>query len=652
MKSATTLLDKSDAPDHQICEALIAGLERHVDEINAPTVYALVGLIGKYCSPSEAAQVITRYANRLVQRIIPLDREKWDTADIPATVSESLMRFLYSMMGDVDVRSRWRAAHAIRRFARLGEFSVIDKLFSLYERTSEISYRLPDAPFYWLAARLWLMITFDRIAEEVPPAVAHHGQRLLEIASDNEFPHILVRSFAKSAVSKLVAAGAMYIDSTQKKTLKRANTSPVLRRKARRLSYSVGFDRYAYKQREERRFHFDTMDTLPYWYSGALRRFADLNGEKFLDAAEQWIVDRWGVKNNPWQWNQEPRQQRLSDRSVSSSHSHGSLPVLERFHSYLEWHAMWCATGELMQRYSLVKSEKDDYDTFEHWLSGEGLTAPPQWLADLRGPKPLESRFWFAPPGDIDAWIEDVGDHDFLTEMGLLKGNEALVVEGHHETRSRGFMLSVQVRSALVSGDTAISLVRALQTVDDSWDYHIPLAGNDSEIDVSPYKLKGWIIYDRHDLGIDERDPFRYEIRGLEYGPSYQTARVLNLEFVRDGRPRWIEGRSRKTIFIYEAWGDNRDDEGEDRLRYNGTVGSSGARLLCDKKALKTLLNRMGLDLILEIEVTRRNKGYEYSRRDEEEAKESKFDRVVLLRRDGTVETAEGRLGSWTAPRA
>jgi hypothetical protein len=213
-------------------------------------------------------------------------------------------------------------------------------------------------------------------------------------------------------------------------------------------------------------------------------------------------------------------------------------------------------------------------------------------------------------------------------------------------------MLSVQVRSALVSGDTAISLVRALQTVDDSWDYHIPLAGNDSEIDVSPYKLKGWIVDDRHDLGIDERDPFRYEIRGLEYGPSYQTARVLNLEFVRDGRPRWIEGRSRKTIFIYEAWGDNRDHEGEDRLRYNGTVGSRGARLLCDKKALKTLLNKMGLDLILEIEVTRRNKGYEYSRRDEEEAKESKFDKVVLLRRDGTVETAEGRLGSWTAPRA
>ena len=59
-------------------------------------------------------------------------------------------------------------------------------------------------------------------------------------------------------------------------------------------------------------------------------------------------------------------------------------------------------------------------------------------------------------------------------------------------------------------GDTAISLVRALQTVDDSWDYHIPLAGDDSEIDVYSYKLKGWIIDDRHDLGIDERDPFRH----------------------------------------------------------------------------------------------------------------------------------------------
>jgi hypothetical protein len=378
-----------------------------------------VGLVGKYCLPNEAAQVMARYANRLLQRIVPSDREKWDIADIPTTAQESMVRFIYALLGDVDVRTRWRAAHMIRRFVRSGGYVAVDQLLSLYDRESETSYRSPDAPFYWLAARLWLIITVDRISDETPSALKRHGDRLLEIASDDEFPHILIRSFAKSAVTKLVAAGVMYIDSTERNLLKRANTSRLRRRKARTPNYNRGFDRYAYKQREERRFHFNTMDTLPYWYSGALRRFADLDGEKFLDAAERWIVDRWGVQSNPWQWDQEPRQQRLSDRSVSSYHSHGSRPIFERFHTYLEWHAMWCATGELMQRYSLVKGEKGEYDSFEHWLNSQGLTAPPQWLADLRSPKPLESRFWFAPHGDIDAWIKDVGDNDYLTELEL-----------------------------------------------------------------------------------------------------------------------------------------------------------------------------------------------------------------------------------------
>ena len=639
------LLEKSGAQDHDICAALIEGMERHVDALDAETVYELVGLIGRYCTPTEATQVIKQYVNRLVQRIPASERDKWNLADIPTEASESVARFLYALMGDVDVRIRWRAAHALRCLVRLGDTGILDKLVGLYDRKIEKSYRAPDAPFYWLDARLWLVMSLDRIAEDRPSAIGHHGQRLLEIASDDDFPHVLVRSFAESAVEKLAQHGVFRMGAAQKKRLYLANKSPIRRKKALQPNHRVGFDRYNFKENETRRFHFDSMDTLPYWYSRPLRCFADLNSKDLLDVAERWIVDRWGVSNNPWEWDMEPRQQRLSDRSVSSWHSHGSLPTLERFHTYLEWHAMWCAVGELMQTRALAKAQADDYDTFERWLKGYALTVPPMWLADLCGPKPLETRLWFVPQGNIDAWVENVCENDFLSELGLVSRNGRIIVGGHHETRSGAFALSARVRSALVSPDTARALVRALQTVDDSWDYHIPLAGDDSEIDVSPYKLKGWIINDRQDLGIDERDPFRYEIRGLEYCPSSQTAKDLNLEFVRDGCPRWVDVRSRDTVFTYEAWSDNLGDEGEDRRRYDGTVRSAGARLLCDKKVLKAFMNKTGLVLIVEVEIIRKTTGYEYSRYDEEKAKESKFDRVVLLREDGTIEAAEGT--SW-----
>jgi hypothetical protein len=275
-------------------------------------------------------------------------------------------------------------------------------------------------------------MALDRIAAETPSAVGHHGKWLLEIANNDELPHVLLRSFAKLAVCKLVESKTLALAPAQRNALKRANISLVRRKKGRK-PYSVGFDRYALRERDDRRFHFDTTDTLPYWYTGALRVFADVSGEEFLDAAERWIVDRWGVQSNPWRWVDEPRQQRFSDHSLSAWPSHGALPILERFRTYLEWHAMWCATGELMQTRALAKAGEDDTDAFEHWLSRESLTAPPFWLADLRGVKPLEDRLWFAPQDDVNTWVENVGDDDFLAELGLDSDDGMIVVRSSHE---------------------------------------------------------------------------------------------------------------------------------------------------------------------------------------------------------------------------
>ena len=353
-----------------------------------------------------------------------------------------------------------------------------------------------------------------------------------------------------------------------------------------------------------------------------------------------------------WRWDEEPRQHRFSDHSVASMHSHGSLPILERFHTYLEWHAMWCATGELMQTRALAKVDEDTYGTFEHWLEQESLTSPPLWLADLHGPKPLEDRLWFPPQGDVNEWIEDVSDDDFLAELGLAASDGSIVVGSHHDTRSCNFRVSARVEAALVSPDTASALVRALQTVNHSQNYRIPPAGDRLEIDAPPYKLVGWLIDVEHDPGIDERDPLRYEVRAIRCRPAKKVVTALNLEFVYNGQAKWIEASRGQTVFVYEPWSDNRGDERDERLRYDETVRSSGWRLRVGKEALRIFLNKTGLDLIVEIAITRRNKGYDYSRYDEEKAKESRFDRVILLRRNGTIETAEGRLGTWTAPRA
>ena len=126
----------------------------------------------------------------------------------------------------------------------------------------------------------------------------------------------------------------------------------------------------------------------------------------------------------------------------------------------------------------------------------------------------------------------------------------------------------------------------------------------------------------------------------------------LNLTFVYDNQARWVEANHENPVFIYGAWGDDRRDEREDRFQYDETIRSNGWRLRTDKEALGAFLNGKGLDLIVEIEITRRNRGYGYYQRydDKEEEKEARFDRVILLRRDGAIEAAEGCIGTWTAP--
>ncbi|MNL44885.1 hypothetical protein D3C87_1674880 [compost metagenome] len=84
---------------------------------------------------------------------------------------------------------------------------------------------------------------------------------------------------------------------------------------------------------------------------------------------------------------------------------------------------------------------------------------------------------------------------------------------------------------------------------------------------------------------------------------------------------------------------------GDDVLR------SYGNRLFATRQALSAYLASRQMDLIVEIDVTRRTKD-SYEHVDSEEPQEARYDLVVVLRRDGAIETAEGIVGSWAIPGA
>ena len=642
------LLAKINVPDQKICDTLLEGMEHHVDVLGSSTIYALVGLVGQFCKPEDAKQVMERYAVRLVQRIPPSHQDNWNLSDIPVQDTEGISRFLYALMGDVNVQIRWRAVHVLRGLVRLGNSEILNCFIDLYDKTSEASYRQPNAPFYWLAARLWLVIALDRIADETPVG-EHLGQWLFAIATNEDFPHVFVRAFAKSAVAKLCKKGVLTLAEHQKKILDHVNVSP-LPPEAVGHTCRRDFNMYS-DQRENRRFHFDGLETLRYWYIRPLKMFANLEREEFLQEAERWIVECWNVTESPRRWNEDGREHRFSRSPNDSARSHGSMPVLERFRIYLEWHAMWCATGSLMRNHAFAASGDGVYDTFEEWIRAECLSSPPIWLSDLHGPKPLKYQLWFSPLGNIDAWVDRVVDADFLAEIDSTTDSGSIVVGGNRRIGSGNFYEVAYVTTSLVSPDTAHVLVRALQAIKFPFFYRLPSAGGEDEIDCAPYKLMGWLDNVEHELGIEEHDPLRYGMYGIQCRPTGQISKALNLEFVFNDHAAWIDTNSGKRVFVYEEWSDNRGDEREERYQYDSSVRSSGWCLRINKASLKTLLEESGLDLIVKIRLTRRNKDYGGYRSDaQKKIKESEFARIVVLRRNGTMEGAKGHLGTWTAP--
>jgi hypothetical protein len=200
--------------------------------------------------------------------------------------------------------------------------------------------------------------------------------------------------------------------------------------------------------------------------------------------------------------------------------------------------------------------------------------------------------------------------------------------------------------SALVEPSTAPALLRALQTIDDSWDYKLPKEGEDLfEFHNPPFRLLGWLACNERDKGIDEHDPFRGQARYITSEPGARVHNACGLTRDVSGAARWSRPGSKEPMFIFEVWGED-DRDGE---RYQTGVRSAGWRLLAHPEQLQLFLQGEGLDLVIEVEVRRRGrKTGRYTGEEVADPPEARFDRVYSLTGDGALNIAEGCLGSWS----
>ena len=632
-------------------ELLLRALEHHGDALGAELIFRFAGKIGGKLSQPEAAGLAGWYVGRLEERIPTEHRDQTapDSA-LPRDVNEATARFLFAYLGDFDLRMRWRAAHAVRRLARTDGEATLTTLVAEYHRREEPVFRGRDFEFYWLAARLWFVLAWDRVAGERPEVTASAGPRLLKIALDDSFPHLLVRSFARDACEKLVAAGHLSLTSEEasrlacvnETSLERVPTDSCVRK-------TIGFghrDGFAYDH-EVRRFKFDTTDTLPYWYAPMLESFVAVDGERFLREAERWIIDIWSYGGDLRGSHRNSRHNRFHGRDwMLSLNRHGAKPTIERRSTHLEWHAMWCAAGELLKTEPLVPLDEHHWDDLSARITREKLAEPPLWSADLLVSTPLLIRNFQSDKSPLADWIHGVQEADHRDEILPSDSPRHIVVQGSCDRRTSDRMERVEVSSALVEPGTGRSLLRALQTMNDSWDYKLPDEGEERvEIDNPPYRFLGWLWRSEWDVGIDKNDPFRGHAFHIDGSPGLRVTNACALTRDTAGRPLWSNREAEQPMFVYEAWGTaDRDNE-----RCRASAGVAGHRLLAHRKQLLDFLRDHKMNLILEVEVTRRERESRRPAGEEaNEATEGRFARLYLLDGEGNLEIAEGRLGTWT----
>ena len=649
--SLTPALKRTDLADLEIQELLLRALDHHVDGIGSELIFSVTSLIGRRLTQPDAASLVDWYAERLEKRITPEYRDQTapDSA-LPQKVGEAAARLLFACMGDCDLRLRWRAAHAARRLARIGEEATLTALIAEYQRREEPVFRGRDLDFYWLAARLWFVLAWDRVAVERPELAAFAGPTLLEIALDDSFPHLLVRSFARDACKKLAAAGHLSLSSEQNSHLVRVNESPVPRAPADpsvRKSIGLGHrDGFAYRN-GDRRFKFDPIDTLPYWYAPMLQSFAAVDGERFLREAERWIVDVWGHRGDADGFVKESRRGRFERNDWRlSMHSHGSRPTVETLRTHLEWHAMWCAAGELLKTEPLLPRSEDNWHELSARVDQEKLVEPPLWSSDLLVSMPLLARNWRSDNRPIDDWMLGVQETDYRAEVFPSDSPCCVIVDGSSEHRMRDRLERTHVSSALVEPTTSRSLLRALQTTSDSWSYKLPDEGEEhAEIDEAPYRLLGWLQRSHRDDGIDRKEPFRGNAFRIDCRPGRRVEVACNLMRDATGRPRWFNPDAAQPMFVYQAWGAAENDD----ERYRRDFAVAGQRLLAHREQLLNFLRGQELDLIVEVQVTRRERETRpYADESWESTSERRCARLYVFDGQGGLEVAEGHLGTWT----
>ena len=608
-----------------IADVVLRSIGDSPEYVNAERAFSMVGLLTSAISQEEALEAL-EFGLGLFAPILQ-DRHGdgvWSEALVPAgTMQESIAGYIYAGLAAPKAAVRWEAAHAVLGLCALGRQEVLRHLWTIEQADSVGPFVDARLPFYRLHARQWLLIGFARAATEFPETVAPFADRLVELAH-REQPHVMVRMFAARAAMALIENGVLP-DGGLMEHLSGVNVSslPVVESKWHgRVNREAN---RADEEREEDRYYFG-LDMGRYWYEPLGRIFGLSQGDVEDEALAVIRRDLNSLAKNARKEDERERRKLYDHRETYASH--GAYPDTDDLQFYLSYHAMMVVAGRLLATRATRRDVgSGNEDEFPAWLSRHDVSrGDGRWLADRQDPVPRERPSWCNREKD-DPEYGVVTTCDF--SEALMHG-DLMSVWGDWSIADSHRVQSVRVRSALVSPDRSMALLRALTTAQDPRDYLIPSSGDDLEIDQGGFVLRGWIEDSHRDAGLDRKDPWSGRVVYPPPRPAAEVVKTMSLRADSDMRV-WSD-IDETPLMQSQVWGhlESRSDVSDDER---------GERLLTAVEFVTQMLRRSDLHMIIEVEIERNGRGRRYESKGDDDERIPEQTRLYVVGHDGHLIT-------------
>jgi len=508
----------------------------------------------------------------------------WKAGCYPADVfAEIAAGLVWRVLGSPHAVDRWRAAHCIRQFAKFGRWDIVDTVVAAFGTKTAEPFQAPELVFYYLHARLWLLITLARAAIDHPDQVARYKDLLLAVIMEKDEPHVLMRHFAVKALLACANRSKLTLDAATLKIVRNADKSPHprLRKKSRN---DGGFYQGRPKSVPEPSFRF----LLEYDFN---KHDVDNLGRLFGKGC--WEV---GDMMSDIVQKIDPSMTRMYEDGGRESRGRNSHEMTTRFHGYgeqLGWHALFIAGGKLLAAHPVTDDWWYEDDPWGEWLSRYGLTRKDGlWLSDGtdRTPDDVSVRLLESKKKDLSI----TGDRKKILRLAGLdieKGiGRELIVRGRWYS-SDG--VEIRLSSALVppkrAAQCAKKLIREKPIL--AW---VP-AFQDSEDDdeylrTDKKEYSPWIVCPSSETRLDEHDPYGVSVANLRPRLAQDYLEFCKLTRQDVFGRVWNNNHDMLSLWA-EAWG--RDETS----REDGP--HPGLRLLCKSSLLKKVLTKYDRELLL-----------------------------------------------------